>query len=259
MLALETDVDLGIRVGARLTLEGESVMGAVFRTGRAARQESYEDTTGTLADIARTGRFGTAVGAPIVVEGRLWGVLVVSSRGYRLPADTEQRLGDFGEIVATAISNTEARAEVQRLADEQAALRRVATLVARESSPEEVFAAVAEELERLFDARATLIGRLEPDDTMTHRRRQGDRNRRAVRGQSSQAGVGPGPDRGDTKRPIGPGRRLHPGSPVDRPADATARHPVLRGGPDHGSRGRSGARWEPRRRTSSSRPTPSSG
>ena len=167
LLALESDLDLGIRVGARLTLEGENAMGAVFRTGRAARQESYEDATGTLADVARVGQFGTAVGAPIAVEGRLWGVLVVSSRGYRLPADTEQRLGDFGEIVATAISNTEARAEVQRLADEQAALRRVATLVARETSPEEVFAAVAEELERLFDAQSTLIGRLEPDDTMS--------------------------------------------------------------------------------------------
>jgi GAF domain-containing protein len=53
---------------------------------------------------------------------------------------------NFSELVATAVSNAQARAEVHRLADEQAALRRVATLVARDSAPEEVFAAVAEEL-----------------------------------------------------------------------------------------------------------------
>ena len=47
--------------------------------------------------------------------------------------------------MATAIANTEAHAQVERLAEEQAALRRVATLVAKES-PAEVFAKVAEEL-----------------------------------------------------------------------------------------------------------------
>ena len=70
VLALETDIDLGVRVGARITLEGESAMGAVFRTGRAARQDSFEETTGPVADIARKGGMGTSVGAPIVVEGR---------------------------------------------------------------------------------------------------------------------------------------------------------------------------------------------
>jgi PAS domain S-box-containing protein len=61
----------------------------------------------------------------------------------------------------------EAEAELERLAGEQAALRRVATLVARGVPAAELFSAVAEELERLFDAEATTIGRLEPDRTMT--------------------------------------------------------------------------------------------
>jgi signal transduction histidine kinase len=112
VLALETDVDLGVRVGARITLEGENAMGAVFRTGQAARQEGFDRTTGTLADIARKGRMGTSVGAPIVVEGRRWGVVVVSSRGHALPADTEQRLGDFTELVAAAIANADGRAQL---------------------------------------------------------------------------------------------------------------------------------------------------
>jgi signal transduction histidine kinase len=109
VLALEADVELGIGVGDRLTLEGESAMGAVFRSGRAARLDSYEGTAGTLSDVARKGHLGASVGAPIVVDGRLWGVVVVASRGDALPPDTEQRLGDFTELVATAIANADGR------------------------------------------------------------------------------------------------------------------------------------------------------
>ena len=72
------------------------------------------------------------MGTPIVVEGRLWGAMIAAStHDERLPADTESRIGQFTELMATAIANAEARAEVARLADEQAALRRVATLVAQ--------------------------------------------------------------------------------------------------------------------------------
>ena len=152
VLALETDAELGIRTGARVTLEGENAMGAVFRTGRAARQESFERAAGSLADIARKGSMDSSVGAPIVVEGRLWGVVVVSSRGSTLPADTEQRLGDFGELVATTIANAESRAALGRVSDQQAALRRVATLVAQAVPPSDVFAAVADQLGRLLGA-----------------------------------------------------------------------------------------------------------
>jgi PAS domain S-box-containing protein len=61
----------------------------------------------------------------------------------------------------------QAEAELKRLADEQTALRRVATLVVRGVPAPEVFSAVAKELERLFDAQATMIGRLEPEAMMT--------------------------------------------------------------------------------------------
>ena len=53
------------------------------------------------------------MGAPIVVDQRLWGVMIVSSKGDRpLPVDTESRIAAFTELVATAISNTEAREEL---------------------------------------------------------------------------------------------------------------------------------------------------
>ena len=69
--------------------------------------------------------------------------------------------------MATAISNADARAEVERLAEEQAALRRVATLVARGITPEEVFQAVAAEVGVLFGSDTGAIVRFEDDRTVT--------------------------------------------------------------------------------------------
>ena len=83
-----------------------------------------------------------------------------------LPADTEARVGAFSELVATALANADAREEVRRLADEQSALRRVATVVARESPPEEVFAAVGDEVGRLLGVDDVLVYRFEADGTL---------------------------------------------------------------------------------------------
>ena len=70
---------------------------------------------------------------PCIVSGRVWGAVVVAAGDERppLPADTLDRLAAFTELVATAIANSDARTEIERLAEEQAALRRVATLVAQ--------------------------------------------------------------------------------------------------------------------------------
>jgi GAF domain-containing protein len=57
--------------------------------------------------------------------------------------------------------------QLARLAAEQAALRRVATLVARGVTPAAVFAAVAAEVRRLLPADRTYLGRYSPDDTVT--------------------------------------------------------------------------------------------
>ena len=55
----------------------------------------------------------SSVGCPIVVEGRLWGVIAASSKGEApFPADTESQIAEFTELVATAIANAESRAEL---------------------------------------------------------------------------------------------------------------------------------------------------
>ena len=109
---------------------------------------------------------------PVHVNGRLWGAIAVGSGQAPLPPDAEQRMAEFTDLVATAVANAQnwaaleaSRDELARLLTEQAALRRVATLVARGIDPAEVFAAVAEELRLLLDADHAGIGRFEPDGT----------------------------------------------------------------------------------------------
>jgi signal transduction histidine kinase len=138
----------------------------VYRTGRSARSGStLIKVDGPIGDTHRRMGIVSAVASPILVEGRLWGAMAVHGQ-QPLPLDTEERLEKFTELVATAIANAESRAQLSRLAGEQAALRRVATLVARGVPPAEVFAAVADEVVRLLDAGATAIARREPDLTM---------------------------------------------------------------------------------------------
>jgi PAS domain S-box-containing protein len=157
----------GVSVGARFPLEGDSVSARVLRTGRPARMEHYEDAPGVIAATIRQIGIRFSIGVPISVQGRTWGVMIATSKGAEpFPAETESRLQDFTELVATAIANAEARAEVARLADQQAALRRVATLVAHGARPSAVFDAVTREVAEVLDASAVSLARYE-DDVLT--------------------------------------------------------------------------------------------
>jgi signal transduction histidine kinase len=153
--------------GTPRPLGGENIASVVARTGRPARMDSYADASGAVGAAAREAGFGSTVGTPILVEGRLWGVMEAGSTERPVPADTEVRLSSFTDLLATAISNADNRAALTQLAEEQAALRRVATLVARGAPPDEVFAAVSEEAGRLLDAAQTAMNRYESDGTAT--------------------------------------------------------------------------------------------
>jgi signal transduction histidine kinase len=145
------------------------VAALVFETGRPARIDDYGDASGPAADVVRPIGLRAAVGVPVSVAGRLWGVMTVASmREQPPPAGTEERLVGFTELVATAIANAQARVELRGFAEEQAALRRVATLVARAASPEEVFAAVAAEVRRVLAVDLTVMCRYDPDTVLTY-------------------------------------------------------------------------------------------
>jgi PAS domain S-box-containing protein len=170
-------------VGSRVSTEGESVTAMVRRTGRPARMEGYEHAGGALAELARATGLRSSVAAPIVVEGGVWGLITASWKGEQSPpADTEERMTKFSDLVATAIANAEARAEVERLAAEQAALRRVATLVAHGAAPNVVLDAVAAEMEGLLDAHGVTLSRYEPDEEVTVLAHRGSDPRRVPPG-----------------------------------------------------------------------------
>jgi GAF domain-containing protein len=158
----------GFPAGSRWPLDGPSLAATIHETGRAARIDDYAILGGDVAMAMHDSSMRAAAGSPIVVDGKVWGHISVAAKGEEpLPTGTEQRLLDFTELISTAISNAESRDALARLADEQAALRRVATLVARDGSPGEVFNAVATEVGRLLDADTTVVGRYDDDGAAT--------------------------------------------------------------------------------------------
>jgi signal transduction histidine kinase len=152
-------------VGSRSRLEGKNLVTIVLETGRPARVDGFAHASGALGVAGRESGYRSTVGAPILVEGHLWGVMAVGSTALEppLPAGTEARLAQFTELLATAIANAESRAELALLAEEQAALQRVATLVARGTGPEEVFAAVVGEVGQLLSVDSAGLNRYESD------------------------------------------------------------------------------------------------
>ena len=156
-------------VGIRLPLKGRNLSTLVFETGRPARIDGYADSSsGPIGAAVRETGIRSAVGAPVLVEGSLWGVIFAGSTLEQpLPPDTEARLVSFTELVATAVANAESRAALARLAEEQAALRRVAVLVARATPPQQVLAAVAEEAGRVLAVDYTVLIRSDPQDMIT--------------------------------------------------------------------------------------------
>jgi signal transduction histidine kinase len=154
-------------LSTRYALEG-SLSGVILETGRPARDDNYAQASGEAPRAAQEMGFRSSVGAPITVDGRLWGVLAAASKSEQLlPRDAEQRLAEFAELFATAIANSQAHERLALLADEQAALRRVATLVAEGATPHGVFDAVRHEVARMFNTPLSVLLRYNANGTAT--------------------------------------------------------------------------------------------
>ncbi len=100
-----------VRVGQRW--EGYPPTGltaTVLRTGRAARVDDYYDIPGGEPYLGEGLR--SAIAMPVHVHGRLWGLIAVGSGQGPLPPDTEQRMTEFTDLVATAVANAHSRAEL---------------------------------------------------------------------------------------------------------------------------------------------------
>jgi PAS domain S-box-containing protein len=154
----------GAPLGARFPLEGDSVSARVLQTGEPARMDDYTNAPGAIAATIRQLGIRRSLGVPISVEGRVWGVMTATSKSAQpFPQETESRLQGFTELVATAISNATAYDKVRVLANEQAALRRVATLVAHGAHPAAVFDAVTREVAEVVGASAVSLARYDDD------------------------------------------------------------------------------------------------
>jgi len=165
LAALGTAVDRP-RPNVNLAPPSGTVAYEVFRTGAPARVNSFEQLGGSIGALMREEGARCAAGGPILVDGRPWGAIVVGAR-EPLPPGTEDRVARFAELVSAAVSNVESRAAVERLAAEQSALARVATAVAKEHAPDDLFASITEELGLLLEVDASAILRYEADATAT--------------------------------------------------------------------------------------------
>jgi PAS domain S-box-containing protein len=104
-----------IPVGSRQDIGESLISGEVYRTGRAVRKDLKPEDADDAHDLGEMAQrvlamgFSSIVGAPIVVEGRIWGLVTASSSHRTLPPNTEKRVESFCELVAVAIANAETR------------------------------------------------------------------------------------------------------------------------------------------------------
>ena len=110
--------------GTRWPLDGESVSSRILDTRQSVSSDPYHKMSGTIAAAARSAGMRAGVGACDRGRAHLGGNVTVGGIDRApLPANIERRLTQFTELIATAVSNAQARQDLHRLADEQAALR----------------------------------------------------------------------------------------------------------------------------------------
>ncbi|WP_238011822.1 GAF domain-containing protein [Dactylosporangium sp. AC04546] len=95
------------------SLGGHDISTMVFQSQRPARMADYSQADSSIGVAVQQAAIRSALGAPIIVDQRLWGVAIAGSRHPgAFPADFENRICEFTELLATSIANTESRAEL---------------------------------------------------------------------------------------------------------------------------------------------------
>jgi PAS domain S-box-containing protein len=101
-----------IAPGTVLELDGEAAISQIRETGRPVRIDDYTQLSGELAAQVRELGARAAVAAPIMVQGYLWGAMIVISNEGPFPPRTETRIAEFTDLVALALSSTDAHAQL---------------------------------------------------------------------------------------------------------------------------------------------------
>jgi len=114
VLAVSAEADAWVLLpGDKLSTEGRNITALVLRTGRPARVDDLKATGGEDVRRFREAGVRSAVGAPVQLRERVWGLLGVYSMHRRLPPETEARLADFAALVASALANVQAWSELE--------------------------------------------------------------------------------------------------------------------------------------------------
>ena len=98
-------------IGVRVSMEQDSTAARVYRTGRPARVD-IDDLRGERFAALRELGVRASVGAPVVVNGELWGAVIGATKDASFAPGAEQRMAAFAELVAQALANAEAREEL---------------------------------------------------------------------------------------------------------------------------------------------------
>jgi signal transduction histidine kinase len=122
---------------------------------------------GSIALTLLSGAFmARSVVRPVHRASTMAGVVAAGDLSVRMPETGPAEVGSLQQSFNRMTDSlSHSRDELRRVADEQAALRRVATLVALGVPPPEVFRAVASETGRVLGAQGSLVARFEPDGT----------------------------------------------------------------------------------------------
>ena len=97
--------------GTRWPYHPSGLAGRVRQTGRTGRVKDFSNRRGAFAAQARELGLQSVAGAPIIVDGTVWGLVTIASTHGPLPDQTEDRLAEFTELLGTAIANTQSRAD----------------------------------------------------------------------------------------------------------------------------------------------------
>jgi signal transduction histidine kinase len=102
-----------VPVGSTGKLDGRGMVGKILETGRPSRVDDFDDVGGDVAKAMRSLGLRSGVAGPVIVDGRIWGALVVCSAGSEpLPPGTEDRVAAFAQLISLAIENAETREEL---------------------------------------------------------------------------------------------------------------------------------------------------
>ena len=101
-----------VPLGTTAPLEGDTAAPRIYRTGKPVRVDSFDGARGKLAESLRELGSTTAVGAPVVLNGELWGAVLVRSATGPFPPGAEYRLQGFAELTTQALANADAQQQL---------------------------------------------------------------------------------------------------------------------------------------------------